>query len=830
MSNENIQRLKEALPPIQEAIPNLEKVSTTEYAGPCFLCGGDDRLRVFPGKGTFWCRQCQEKGDVLTYTLNATGQSIPELLTEHGIQQEREGGLKGSKKKTTKAQFLWSKSKENHPATIQYLEQRRALKGIELSSAFRYNSFQAKDQSEPFNRIVCRMSKPGDDPTNIQAVHSIVLDTTTEDIPFKIKTLASKGPGSHKGRGVWLYDDCEMNPLIVAEGVETTLSCVLATDYNAVAALTTSGMMGIILPDETGEIYICCDQDKNYAGQQAAFALAERFEREVSGGIAWIVSPTDECFTETPQKVDFNDLLTKGDAGGVESILLRFKAKQRLSEIDWRPPEREKKANTSNNAENDSDIDDSNYPASTVKKLHQLNKEYAACLLGSKFRVIKEGYDEIRNIHKIDFLEVGSHKAFLANKKVAVYAGQDGSEIRIMPSSTVWSEWEERRTYDSVVFAPGNNVPKNAYNLFRGFTVKPKRGKWDKMKAHIYNVFCDGNAEHFYYYMAWMARIVQDPGGKRPGVAIVLRGGKGIGKGMFANFFGEIFGESFVPINSSKGFTGEFNMHLSKGIFVFLDEAMWGGDKQAEGRLKALITEPTVLFQPKGIDSMPLNSYLNIMMASNEDWVVPATIDERRFFILDIETKPYMDREYFNAIFEEMENGGVPAMMHDLLAHDYSDVDLRTAPVTKGLTRQVQESFGDVMDFWFEILSREFLLSDKLTGEPRKTNCKHNEGGTMWPSECWKDEIIFEFREIYCKGRQHSPGSRAFWRKTKEFWPDTKDAEKQRTNDDGERHRTKIMPTLDEMKTMFSEFTRIEFNDDVDIEVDDAGFSQNAPF
>ena len=75
-----------------------------------------------------------------------------------------------------------------------------------------------------------------------------------------------------------------------------------------------------------------------------------------------------------------------------------------------------------------------------------------------------------------------------------------------------------------------------------------------------------GNAEHFDYVLAWLARAVQDPGGDKPGVALVLKGGKGIGKGVFVNYYGAIFGEAFLPIADSESFTGRFNMHLSKSL------------------------------------------------------------------------------------------------------------------------------------------------------------------------------------------------------------------------------------------------------------------------
>lgn len=46
----------------------LRKVTASEYAGPCPLCGGSDRFHLDGAAGWFFCRQCHEKrGDVIEY-------------------------------------------------------------------------------------------------------------------------------------------------------------------------------------------------------------------------------------------------------------------------------------------------------------------------------------------------------------------------------------------------------------------------------------------------------------------------------------------------------------------------------------------------------------------------------------------------------------------------------------------------------------------------------------------------------------------------------------------------------------------------------------------
>src|SRR5210317_1741264 len=71
------------------------------------------------------------------------------------------------------------------------------------------------------------------------------------------------------------------------------------------------------------------------------------------------------------------------------------------------------------------------------------------------------------------------------------------------------------------------------FNLYKGFNVVSKKGDWSLFRNHIRDVICSGNEEHFDYLIKWMARIVQDTGGDRPGIAVVLRGGRGVGKSIF---------------------------------------------------------------------------------------------------------------------------------------------------------------------------------------------------------------------------------------------------------------------------------------------------------
>ncbi len=63
-----------------------------EYAGPCPLCGGRDRFRVWPshpdGKGRWWCRGCEKHGDALDYVRECDGLTFLDALGVLGLSAQ----------------------------------------------------------------------------------------------------------------------------------------------------------------------------------------------------------------------------------------------------------------------------------------------------------------------------------------------------------------------------------------------------------------------------------------------------------------------------------------------------------------------------------------------------------------------------------------------------------------------------------------------------------------------------------------------------------------------------------------------------------------------
>jgi DNA primase len=87
--------------------------------------------------------------------------------------------------------------------------------------------------------------------------------------------------------------------LMVGEGIETCLAAMQATGHPAWAALSTSGLSGLNLPQSVHEVIVLADGDN--AGETAARECALRWKRQ--GRRARIARP--------PWGMDFNDLLLR---------------------------------------------------------------------------------------------------------------------------------------------------------------------------------------------------------------------------------------------------------------------------------------------------------------------------------------------------------------------------------------------------------------------------------------------------------------------------------------------------------------------------------------
>jgi len=335
------------------------------------------------------------------------------------------------------------------------------------------------------------------------------------------------------------------------------------------------------------------------------------------------------------------------------------------------------------------------------------DKGYAAIMIDGKFCVVLEyknpttGRNDLAYMRKVDFLNKFENRTGITgrNKNGFIYSSW----------AQIWLKSPDRRQYEGIVFDTTGKANGRFFNIFRPCTPPAGPATCEEYLSHVKTVICRGDENGFEWLLDWMAWLYQNRGNKRPGTSIVLRGMQGTGKGSFVLPFGQLFGDHFLHITTQSQFTGRFTEHLKNAILVFLDEALWAGDRKSEGQLKAFITEPYILIEGKFINPYTIKNHVNLIFASNSEWIVPTGLGERRFFALHVSEDHKQDYPYFNRIKNQMQKGGTADLARFLLARKVTH-NLREAPRTDEFLAQVLESMDPEQSFWFEALKSGLLI------------------------------------------------------------------------------------------------------------------------
>jgi hypothetical protein len=351
--------------------------------------------------------------------------------------------------------------------------------------------------------------------------------------------------------------------------------------------------------------------------------------------------------------------------------------------------------------------------------LEKMNGEWSLVLIGSKVAMVRE-QPHAKEEDRVRVVQPESFHKLYSNRPTQVLAS-DG-KIKTVTWSKRWEGERHRRQFDGIEFFPspdGATGTRGYLNLWQGFSYTPNAaaGSWSIFKDHILTNICNEDPDLFNWVFGWFAHMMQSPR-ERPGTALVIRGLMGTGKSIMGEVMGSLIAPHFFQVDDPRYITGQFNAHMSACLLLQAEEAVWAGDKVAEGRLKGLITSKTQMIESKGVDPYRLDNFVRIQMTSNEDWVVPAGKDERRYCVLDCAPNAKENHGYFGEMMAELDGGGRQALLADLLAFDLSAINLRQIPRTGALLQQKLRSLDSVDQFMFERLYEGTLLKADASWNP----------------------------------------------------------------------------------------------------------------
>jgi hypothetical protein len=340
------------------------------------------------------------------------------------------------------------------------------------------------------------------------------------------------------------------------------------------------------------------------------------------------------------------------------------------------------------------------------------NDAYAVILLGDRPVILHEGSGSDGS-EEVRLLSVAGFHEWC--RPDHTFSPSDDGPPRKTFRSKVWMDSPDRRQYSGLVFDPSRSSPASYFNLWKGWAVEPApvgtQAKCQLFLDHVAENVCSGDEAMFAWVMGWFAQPFQRPTEKL-GTSLVLRGGQGTGKTIVGRIVGSLLGQHYSLVADPRYIVGRFNSHLANCLLLQLDEATWGGDHAAAGKLKDLITGDYQFIEYKGREPVRIKNYVRLFITGNNRWLVPAGVDERRFAVLDMSDAKRQDSAYFQAIEDQMERGGREALLRYLLDFDLTDVPLRTIPATMALAEQKVSSLTPEQHWWLDILTKGTLPGD----------------------------------------------------------------------------------------------------------------------
>ncbi len=271
-----------------------------------------------------------------------------------------------------------------------------------------------------------------------------------------------------------------------------------------------------------------------------------------------------------------------------------------------------------------------------------------------------------------------TNKVVLRDQMAAVLpAGVRGDDVKRHPV------WVSRGAYylDQVGFDPSGKDPEVILNTWKGWPMRPVEGDCAKI-LELFSYLCSDSGEQswdvYKYLLQWMAYPLQHPGAKL-GSAVIMHGPQGTGKSSGWDVLATIYGRYSTTINQ-RALNDPFNSDWTDStLFVLCEEVVaqshiW----DSKNELKDIVTGKKVRINTKMVAAYSQKNQMNFVFLSNEGKPLLLEEDDRRHLV--IWTPPKKPESFYDELFMEIDNGGVAAFYHYLMALPLDDFHPKKSP------------------------------------------------------------------------------------------------------------------------------------------------------
>jgi Family of unknown function (DUF5906) len=291
---------------------------------------------------------------------------------------------------------------------------------------------------------------------------------------------------------------------------------------------------------------------------------------------------------------------------------------------------------------------------------------------------------------------------------------------RHMPISKFWLAHHLRRQC-KIVFKPRGNLEIDEHNQFRGFAIEPVAGyqKQRRLLRHLWRIICKRDKIKFRYFIRWLAWCVQNPDRRAEVIPVLMSEEEGCGKSTIGQIMLDIFGQGKgrhgLLVEDKEQLLGKFNSHLETTCFVLGEEVLWAGDYSTADALKSRITASTIPIEEKYRPRRSVPNRLHVMLTTNHSWAIPAGVNARRYFVVEVSDEVAQDKAWFDPLYQDLGDGGTGEFLNFLLTLRLGDWHPRDVPKTAELAQQQVLSAGSTEQWLLACAEMEVVAGNGTT-------------------------------------------------------------------------------------------------------------------
>lgn len=322
-------------------------------------------------------------------------------------------------------------------------------------------------------------------------------------------------------------------------------------------------------------------------------------------------------------------------------------------------------------------------------KISQLGDSYGICLPDSeigetdKYKIWKVKFEKrmVRVISPpvfMNFFESGRFQDLSKEGFKHVTLGQPKDMIQM------WLDDPDAKVYTRRDFLPPPlECQPDVLNLYKGlhgYHLPPNIDPVDitSYHKHVDILVGNHNGEHpdyAVYLHKLIAFKIQKPGLKW-GVMPFIRSPQGVGKDVFADFLcNKVFGQNVTIKDTGIDKFAGLNSHRLEGnLLCFFSEMGYKETMPHYNTLKSYITDETIQFQKKHVNSYKGTNVIDFIGFSNDFGALPVEAGERRFFVVTSSGARMQDPAYFEHLIKLFKSDSFARAVYDY----YINLDVST--------------------------------------------------------------------------------------------------------------------------------------------------------